>query len=55
MLKKLLAVSLAGVIISMMLQGMGERFISFILLAMTSMISNACIVSLVGAYFESEN
>lgn len=54
-MKKLLAVSLVGVLISVILQSLGEGFISFILLAVSGMVSSACVVSLVGAYFESEN
>ena len=51
-MKKLFAVSLMGVVISMILQSLGEGFISFILLATAGMICSASAVAIVGAYFD---
>ncbi|MFW9886759.1 MAG: hypothetical protein ACFFER_01165 [Candidatus Thorarchaeota archaeon] len=47
-------ISFVIVVVSMILQSLGEGFLSFILLATGGMVFSACAVAYVAEYFESE-
>jgi hypothetical protein len=52
MIRRLFAVSLLVVVISMILQSLGERVLSFILLALGGMVSSGCFVVLLEEHLD---